>query len=134
MENFILSNHHLNNLNGTSQLPLLVDIIEGKRGIGMSICTKIKDANFFVRKKRQNKNGSITLRCRNHRNCRWTGKIFHTSNSTPDSPEYLKTEHWIVTSNLQAVAHSCQGTTKNEIAQKQMSQFTKEKFHEGIRI
>jgi hypothetical protein len=50
MENFILSNHHLNNLNGTSQLPLLVDIIEGKRGIGMSICTKIEDA-FFLSKK-----------------------------------------------------------------------------------
>ena len=51
MENFILSNHHLNNLNGTSQLPLLVDIIEGKRGkrgIVMSICTKIEDAYFFV--------------------------------------------------------------------------------------
>ena len=44
----------------------------------------------------------------------------------------MKTEHWIVTPNSQAVIHSCQGTTKNEIAQRQMRQFTKEKFHDGI--
>ena len=40
MENFILDQNSLNENNGSTQLPNLIDVLRGKNGIGMSICSK----------------------------------------------------------------------------------------------
>ena len=128
MENFILNNENV----GTTPLPKLISIIEAKNWIGISFCLKINDSYFIANKKRLNKNGSISLRCKFFKNCIWTGKIFNISEYGPDSKEYFNPENWVVTPNLNAAVHSCSGSCLDEISQLQMRQFTKEKFKEGI--
>ena len=41
MENFILNHEKLNDNSGINEKPLLIDILQGKLGRGMSISTKI---------------------------------------------------------------------------------------------
>jgi hypothetical protein len=67
MENFILDQNSLNENNGSTQVPNLIDVFRGKNGIGMSICSKIETNYFFGFKKRQLKNGTTDLQCKNFR-------------------------------------------------------------------
>ena len=60
MENFILNHEKLNDNSGINEKPLLIDILQGKLGRGMSISTKINE-NFYLNcTKRTNKNGVLS--------------------------------------------------------------------------
>ena len=47
MENFILAQNSLNDNNASCELPLLIDVLKGKNGQGMSVCSKVGSQYHF---------------------------------------------------------------------------------------
>ena len=103
MENFILNHEKLNDNSAINEKPLLIDILQGKLGRGMSISTKINENFYSNCTKRTNKNGVLAIRCKNFRlrdgGCSWTGKLLNLTGALPGSPEYLDVDNWLVIHN-----------------------------------
>ena len=136
MENFVLDQDNRNNINGSNNLPILIDVLKGKNGNGVSFTSKIGASYYFGSKKRETKDGTIILRCKNYwtklGSCGWSGKVLNILTSNPNLPEYLKKENWIFLANPGAQLHSCQGASLEEISTLQMMTFVKNKISDGI--
>ena len=136
MDNFVVDQQSRTDINGSTNFPILIDVMKGKNGIGITFCLKIGPDYFLANKKRCTKDGTIFLRCKNYRtrlgSCGWSGKILNISNLNPNMPEYIEKEHWIFLIHPSAASHSCQGTTLEEISTLQMMCFVKNKISDGI--
>ena len=136
MENFVLEQDNKNAINGSNNLPILIDVLIGKNGSGISFTFKIGPNYFFGNKKRETKDGTLNLRCKNYRirngSCGWSGKILNILTSDPKSDEYLKKENWILISNPSAQLQTCQEACVEEISTLQMMNFVKDKISDGI--
>jgi hypothetical protein len=136
-QRFIAKNDEmLQNQSGTNEEPLLVEIVQGKSGIGRSLITKI-GANFFCNKKHTlNKDNSCTIRCNKYRkrdgDCHWIGKIQNITELQSDSENFWDLNNWIVKPHSKSRTHTCPGVSVNEIAALQMRELVKNQVDEGI--
>ena len=75
----------------------------------------------------------MSIRCSSN-GCSWTGKLSNDSETVPQDKEFwINSENWSFLPKNNALLHTCQGFSKNEICQSQLRNFTKKKWKREFR-